>query len=643
MKTRKISLILMVLLLFTFIVLAAGCGDKLTACEVCEQETCVCGEQPAVCKVCEQETCVCGEQPTTCEACKQETCVCPVIPPVNTCETCKQEPCACGEQPTTCKICKQETCVCYEYPDGSWDGVWLGKGTAGDPLQVSNAAQLAEIARLVNFGELETAILGNADGTVYIKLMNNIILSVYAPKIPIGTEKNPFKGVFEGNNKTISGLLIEDNKLVFAGLFGYISGGTVKNLRIENAKVIGINYVGGVAGAVRDGRLENCFFAGTVSGANYVGGVTGAVWDGRLENCSFAGAVSGAGNYVGGVVGTIIDKTHVEKCYATGTVKGKDYVGGVMGYGDGYWASYHDTHLHGNSRVINCYAASDVSGTLYVGGVVGYSKYFFIENCYATGKVNGFHNVGGMAGTIIGVAYFEETTTNLKGCYAKGAVSGTGSYVGGVAGSVSNSTLENCYATGNVSGEQHSVGGVVGSITCGSVTNCYATGTVKGKSHVGGVVGIFGAPGFMMGSMANCYATGAVSGTDSYVGGVIGYVAMLSPESRIENCLALNPSISGKSNVGRVFGIIGEYALERWSASFAFNNTAFSGMIVTENGAAKTLDKGADKVDGADISAAAILTDGTLGGRFTAAGGWTVQNGRLPGFGAPVNMLAHIK
>ncbi|MCL2677583.1 MAG: hypothetical protein FWE85_00845 [Clostridiales bacterium] len=73
------------------------------------------------------------------------------------------------------------------------------------------------------------------------------------------------------------------------------------------------------------------------------------------------------------------------------------------------------------------------------------------------------------------------------------------------------------------------------------------------------------------------------------------------------------------------------------------NNIAFSGMTVMENGAAKTLDKGADNVDGEDLSAAAILSDVALGRRITAEGGWTVEKGKLPGLGAAVNMPAHIK
>ncbi|MCL2688892.1 MAG: T9SS type A sorting domain-containing protein [Chitinispirillia bacterium] len=53
--------------------------------------------------------------------------------------------------------------------------------------------------------------------------------------------------------------------------------------------------------------------------------------------------------------------------------------------------------------------------------------------------------------------------------------------------------------------------------------------------------------------------------------------------------------------------------------------------------------KGADNLDGADITRAEILADGTIGGRFTEENGWTVQNGHLPGlFGQTVPLPVHL-
>jgi hypothetical protein len=51
--------------------------------------------------------------------------------------------------------------------------------------------------------------------------------------------------------------------------------------------------------------------------------------------------------------------------------------------------------------------------------------------------------------------------------------------------------------------------------------------------------------------------------------------------------------------------------------------------------------KGLTARSGEDITAAAILADGTLGGRF-ASPIWATQSGKLPGFGVAAEMAGHI-
>ncbi|MCL2678295.1 MAG: hypothetical protein FWE85_04495, partial [Clostridiales bacterium] len=75
-----------------------------------------------------------------------------------------------------------------------------------------------------------------------------------------------------------------------------------------------------------------------------------------------------------------------------------------------------------------------------------------------------------------------------------------------------------------------------------------------------------------------------------------------------------------------------------YSKATLSGNIAFSGMDFGGNGIV-----GANEIDGADLSAAQISADGALGGRFTAKGGWTVEDGKLPGLGAPVDLPEHIK
>ena len=124
----------------------------------------------------------------------------------------------------------------------------------------------------------------------------------------------------------------------YAGLFGYIgSGGTVKNVKLENVQITSdyqYAYVGGVAGN-NDGAIENCSVSGSVSGNstyNSVGGVVGYQLGGSITGCSSSATVQGTGS-VGGVVGQTNSGATLTACYhATGTVSGPDgATGGVTG------------------------------------------------------------------------------------------------------------------------------------------------------------------------------------------------------------------------------------------------------------------------------------------------------------------------
>ncbi|MDR2970324.1 MAG: putative Ig domain-containing protein [Bacteroidales bacterium] len=200
--------------------------------------------------------------------------------------------------------------------------------------------------------------------------------------------------------------------------------------------------------------------------------------------------------------------------------------------------------------------------------------------------------------------------------------------VGGVVGYSSSSNILNCYTTGNITGESSitgSVGGVVGQAGNNSmVTNCYSTGNVSGVYSVGGVVGLLSTNS----TVNNCYAIGNVSGT-GVIGGVVG-----SNSATTNNCAALNPKVSGTgANIGRVIGS---------NSSTASNNIAFEGML-NANDEPLWSPIGATTQNGADISKINIHADGTLGGRFTTAGGWITQNGKLPGlFGNLVDMPEHL-
>ena len=375
---------------------------------------------------------------------------------------------------------------------------------------------MREFANKVNGGETDA----------WAELTANIDLSEICSEesdtswTPIGNSiGNSYRGTFNGAGHTISGLYINSSSANDQGLFGYVYGGTVKDLSVSGS-VSGDATVGGIAGQ-NNGNVINCAFSGS-----YVGGVVGYNDGGRVENCYNIGEVSG-NSYVGGVVGYssggISASASVTNCYNTGTVTGTDdYVGGVVGGND-------------SGTVKNCYNTGSVKGSGdRVGGVVGYNDEGRVENCYNTGAVNSSGNyVGGVVG--------ENPSGRVENSYNTGAVSG-GEDVGGVVGqNYSSSTVKNCYNTGTVTGPSTNVGGVVGD-NRGPVENCYNTGNVSGNVS-GGVVGQ------NHGSVTNCYNIGTVTGTDDYVGGVVGYNF-----SSVTNCYFLQGTaekgIGGGEEIG---------------------------------------------------------------------------------------------
>jgi len=128
------------------------------------------------------------------------------------------------------------------------------------------------------------------------------------------------------------------------------------------------------------------------------------------------------------------------------------------------------------------------------------------------------------------------------------SITGTGSFVGGLAGDDHDSgTVIACYSTGTVSGESD-VGGLVGHSFRGVIDASWSSATVMGQSGVGGLVGSsnegyitasFSAGGVHGGlivgglvgsnnswnnraSVIDCYSTSWVTGDDD-VGGLVGY------------------------------------------------------------------------------------------------------------------------
>ncbi|MBE6536018.1 MAG: hypothetical protein E7677_05290, partial [Ruminococcaceae bacterium] len=226
-------------------------------------------------------------------------------------------------------------------------------GTIDAPYEISTPEQLAGFAALVNAYNGESTVeltgINNSKATAtnffvnsesqHVKLMADIDLSGH-DWLPIGTgEINAFKGVFDGAGYTISGLSIESSTVIYAGLFGYVTGGTVKNVGVSGEIKVTLSagnaYVGGLVGYANAVTIENCYSTCNLNGSSintYVGGLAGRVSYTTITNSYNTGSVSGTGHTnstAGGLVG-IVESATITNCYSACDVSG-NVAGGCIG------------------------------------------------------------------------------------------------------------------------------------------------------------------------------------------------------------------------------------------------------------------------------------------------------------------------
>ncbi len=262
-----------------------------------------------------------------------------------------------------------------------------GAGTAEEPYLVCAPLHLQQIGDNPD------------DWDRYFKLTADINLSAYTPAqfniigwYEDGQNNEPFTGVFDGNDHTISNFTHTSAGTDNVGLFGYIAGPTaqIKNLVLIDPNINSTTgtSIGALAGFIGDGAtVSDCHVkGGTVSGNEIVGGLAGRTVDATVSSCSAQCDVTGNRLGVGGLIGDALQTT-ISKCYATGSVAADNWgIGGLVG------------HQYAG-QILASYATGPVSGIDNgIGGLVGNAEGVYIEHCYAAGSVDGVDEVGGFAG-----------------------------------------------------------------------------------------------------------------------------------------------------------------------------------------------------------------------------------------------------
>lgn len=110
---------------------------------------------------------------------------------------------------------------------------------------ISEPGELAWFARLINGG-----IDDNDHTNAKAKLTEDLDFSAYTGYnwTPIGTEDNPFSGIFDGNSHTISGL--KSSGADRAGLFGYADGASISKLIVNGCDFSGNKSASAMCGSV---------------------------------------------------------------------------------------------------------------------------------------------------------------------------------------------------------------------------------------------------------------------------------------------------------------------------------------------------------------------------------------------------------
>lgn len=357
---------------------------------------------------------------------------------------------------------------------------------------------------------------------------------------PIGnTENNAFKGKFDGLDNSIFGLSIDNSdnsKGKATGLFGFTDGAIMGNVTL-------------IAGN---------------------------------DGVSIQGGNTDTGAFIGHAVNTTVKGVN-----STLKVSGKNNVGGIIGY------AKDDTG--------RTYSVADASGSVQPD-----SRSSELSNLTNTGNVSGFSNVGGLVGYMDGgkLSDYKENRVQYKGSYNIGKITGIdndSNNIGGMIGKAENAIVggtKNTLINYNTVEGGYNVGGIVGSISNTTVDNASNEGIIKANGYttdsyiyhtdyqkynwqnndsvltgthkaevraanVGGIVG--SSAGSELKDVTNKADVSSalvkkdtsLNDLDHYAAGNVGGIVGRAEDSNITNANNVESNIRGAMNVGGIAGYFG--------------------------------------------------------------------------------------
>ena len=365
-----------------------------------------------------------------------------------------------------------------------------------DSLSIDSKDDLYEFALVVNSGidfSGKTVTLGNdmdlagSDWT------------------PIGTDSNPFRGVFDGGGNKISNLSITktgtDNIDLHLGLFGVVEGvpndsftqvssiindttgiqlvqtnisedkysAIIKNLNLENVNIKASgSMVGSLAGLVNDALISNVHVtSGEIVGTNSVGGIIGRGYGTVITECSTGtGLTVGSGDNTtgnvynfGGIAGSLRSTDggsslcaviNTDNYASLSVYLSAGGVGGIVGQtNSGFPFVIFGCENHGNVTITSNVTVTNVYSAV-AGGIAGQTP-GTTDNIIANSKNYG--NVTSSSttpsGSVSGIANYYSGL--IYGCENHGDISGNAYYAAGMVSYGSTVIVDGCSNTGSVS------------------------------------------------------------------------------------------------------------------------------------------------------------------------------------------------
>lgn len=262
-----------------------------------------------------------------------------------------------------CEVCKRQ--IRYKVNN-------VIQNKVGDNVVISTAAQLQEYAAKVSAGAKTYGKKVTLANSITLSGSNNLAVMWN------------FDGVFDGNGHTIYNININSGSGT-AGFIGTLgSNGMVKNLCLSNVNITGNGYyIGGFVGNCK-GTILQCGISGIVTGSNGVGGIAGHIESGLIQDCYSKATVNATSQVGGGIVGWGGGGT-VNNCWSAGAATS----------GDGYWqggvVGYNPSASVTNNYYLSGTASSGVAGNGDTGAAAKSSSEF--SNGTVTNVLNSVSNV----------------------------------------------------------------------------------------------------------------------------------------------------------------------------------------------------------------------------------------------------------